>query len=120
MGAPAKVVENAWQESRFNELAAEWKRETSLLSRVKDKVLHIAYQKIIGMGPAAVRYMLNDLAENGPNHWYWALRVITDENPTSSEMAGDMVAMTEAWLKWGKRNGYLKDCPKNMGERSQI
>lgn len=111
--------ENARQQQEFNRLSSEWKRETILLSKVNEIVHHLAYQKIIGMGPVAVPFILKDMVENGPNHWFWALRVITDENPATKEMAGNMVEMTEAWLQWGKKKGYLKDCPKNTSEHSQ-
>ncbi|HJT32793.1 MAG TPA: hypothetical protein VJ783_12200 [Pirellulales bacterium] len=69
--------------------------------------MHPAYQQIIGMGPAAVPCILSDLAEHGPNDWFWALTAITGENPISQEIAGNMKTMTEAWLRWGIAAGYL-------------
>jgi hypothetical protein len=71
--------------------------------------MHPAYQKIIGMGEWAIALILRELAENGPDDWFWALTAITDENPITEKMAGDMRAMTEAWLQWGRRAGYLDD-----------
>src|SRR4051812_34940186 len=94
---------------RFRRLAQLCKSETELFSNVKRRILHPAYQKIIGMGEAAVPLILLDLAENGPDDWFWALTAITDENPITVEIAGDMAAMTEAWLKWGQQAGYLSD-----------
>ena len=38
------------QEQRFQELAAQWKKETKFLSNITAKSTHLAYQKIIGMG----------------------------------------------------------------------
>jgi len=100
-------------EERFNRLAAEWKKDTFLLSKITAKVSHMAYCKIIGMGMSAVPFMLKDLEENGPNHWFFALQAITEENPVPSEKAGNMVAMTEAWLAWGRRMGCLGDYQSN-------
>jgi hypothetical protein len=97
-------------EQRFQKLASLWKSETKFLSNISKKVMHPAYQKIIGMGELSVPLILHDLAENGPDDWFWALTAITDENPITEETAGNMAAMTEAWLQWGKRRGYLKNC----------
>ena len=104
--APRKIS----PEERFKKLAKAWKSETELVSKVTKKVMHPAYQKIIGMGESAIPLILKDLSENGPDDWFWALTAITDENPITEEIAGNMAAMTEAWLQWGRNAGYLKDC----------
>jgi len=106
-------------EERFVRLASEWKKDTCLSSKIRDKVAHLAYQKIIGMGPAAIPFILKDLQENGPNHWFWALHAITEENPVPQDHPGDIVAMTEAWLQWGRTKGYLTDSQKSTNETSQ-
>ncbi len=105
---------------RFEKLAANWKAKTRFLSNVTTKILNADYQKIIGMGKDAIPFILNDLADNGPNDWYWALTAITDVNPIRPEMAGNMVAMTEAWLQWGTQAGYLKDYPRTTNSSSRI
>lgn len=61
------------------------------------------------MGAAAIPWILIDLRENGPDDWFWALTAITDENPITRDIAGNMAAMTEAWLQWGERAGYLDE-----------
>ena len=99
-------------EQRFNKLAKAWKSETELVSKVSKRVMHPAYQKIIGMGESAVPLILKDLLENGPDDWFWALTAITDKNPITEEMAGKMSAMTEVWLQWGRNAGYLSGLPK--------
>jgi hypothetical protein len=104
---------------RFEKLAASWKTKTKFLSNVTTKILNADYQKIIGMGKDAIPFILNDLADNGPNDWYWALTAITDVNPIKPEMAGNMIAMTEAWLQWGTQAGYLKDYPRTMNSSSR-
>jgi len=106
-------VEESLHEDRFERLAAEWKRDTLILSKTREIINHIAYQKIIGMGPAAVPLILKDMATNGPNLWFWALHVITDANPVPSGIAaGDIKGITEAWLQWGRRQGYPNACPQ--------
>jgi hypothetical protein len=90
--------------SRFAELANEWKRNTAFSSSLSEIVLDPAYQQIIGLGIAAVPYILSDLSK-GPNHWYWALAAITQENPAANAPAGDIEAICDAWLRWGRRRG---------------
>ncbi|MBI3824072.1 MAG: hypothetical protein HY289_15495 [Planctomycetes bacterium] len=104
---------------RFEKLAARWKAKTKFVSNVTTKILDADYQKIIGMGKDAIPFILNDLADNGPNDWYWALTAITDVNPIKSEMAGNMVAMTEAWLQWGTQAGYRNDYPRTTNKSSR-
>ena len=94
-------------EKRFKKLAKTWKSETELHSKVSKRAMHPAYQKIIGMGEAAIPLILNDLSEHGPDDWFWALTAITDENPITERIAGNMAAMTEAWLQWGREKGLI-------------
>lgn len=90
-------------------LMTTWKRQTRLLSSVSKKVSHPLYRQLMSLGIAAVAPMLKDLKDNGPAHWFCALNAITGTNPVSTGMAGNMTAMTEAWIKWGVEAGYLKD-----------
>lgn len=104
------AVNNGFDASkRFAKLARKWKAETSVLSNVVKRAMNPSYQSIIGMGDSAVPLILNDLLKNGPDDWFWALTAITGQNPITKDIAGDMNAMTEAWLKWGRDAGYLKD-----------
>lgn len=106
-------------EQRFKRLAETWKAETEFISNVTKRVMHPAYQRIIGMGEAAIPLILEDLSRNGPDDWFWALTAIADENPITKEMAGDMRAMTEAWLQWGKNSGYRNGFPNQPNNFSQ-
>jgi hypothetical protein len=106
-------------EARFRKLAKAWKSETELVSKVTKRILHPAYQKIIGMGESAIPLILKDLSVNGPDDWFWALTAITDENPITQKIAGNMTAMTEAWLQWGRNAGYLKNSPRRRNGSSR-
>lgn len=92
-------------EAEFNNLAEEWRIETGMLSLATQKSMHPAYQKIIGMGQPVVPLILRDL-EQKPDHWFWALRAITGDNPVKPEQRGRMKMMAQAWIKWGKEHGY--------------
>lgn len=93
-------------EQKFCALAEQWYVDTMPLSSYYEKILHPAYQKILTLGKAAVPFILRELADE-PNDWFWALRIITDADPVTAEQAGDMEAMAEAWLRWGRGNGYI-------------
>jgi hypothetical protein len=76
-------------ERTFFDLANRWRNETALLSSVTKIAMHPAYQRIIGMGPAALPLLLREL-EQQPDHWFWALTAITGEDPVPPEDAGNM------------------------------
>ncbi|CAN5277008.1 hypothetical protein BH24GEM2_BH24GEM2_10810 [soil metagenome] len=87
---------------RFQALAEEWHEATDDLSGTA-VFMHPAYQQIIGMGPVVLPLLFRDLAET-ESHWFWALRVITNENPVPPEHRGRVDRMTSTWLSWGMRN----------------
>jgi len=90
---------------KFYSLASEWKKSIGPTSSVADMAIHPSYQKIIGMGNDAVPFILREL-EKEPHHWFWALKAITGEDPVAPENRGQIYKMTEAWLEWGKKEGY--------------
>jgi len=93
-------------EEKFKDLAERWRSQVRTMSSTTDRVLHPAYQDIIGMGGAVLPLILRELDKNG-GHWFWALRHITHENPVPPQEAGDVRKMREAWLRWGRENHYL-------------
>ena len=90
----------------FAKLADEWRKETSHISSVETIAMHPAYQRIIGMGPAALPLILKEMARE-TDHWFWALHAITGENPIPEEDAGYMDRMTQAWLNLGHKRGWI-------------
>src|SRR5262245_52898411 len=87
---------------RFQRLAAEWKQQSRFLSNSVQMAMLKPYQRIIGMGLPAVPLILEDM-QREPDHWFWALEAITEENPVPAEAAGNVRRMAEAWIEWGKR-----------------
>jgi len=98
-------VSDSQTEKIFNELAKQWKEETVNLSSIQKIVLNRAYQQIIGLGPVAIKLILNEL-KRAPDFWFWALRALTRRNPVPPEMSGDINAMAKVWIDWGRKNGY--------------
>ncbi len=93
-------------QAEFERLATEWKRETAHLSSPSAIAEHRAYQAIIGMGKEAIPFILRDL-ESSRSQWFRALRSIAGESPVRAEDRGDVRAMTDAWLNWGKDRRYI-------------
>lgn len=100
---PLRLVANLEQQ-RFAELADQWVAETAMLSSLQRKVLHRAYQQIIGMGEKAIPMILARLRDEG-GYWFWALTAITGDELASDEIGYDNAR--EAWLRWGMEAGYL-------------
>lgn len=103
----------------FVGLRSKWGKASALLSSPKAKSMIPEYQRIIGMGKSAVPLILDDLATNGPDHWFWALQAITGENPVCESQIGNMEAMTKAWIEWGIHQGYPIAFPQTQKKRSR-
>src|SRR5258708_16176955 len=91
-------------EEKFKELAGQWYRETGMLSFIKQKAMHPAYQRIIGMGSGALPLIFRELRERRGD-WLWALAAITGEDPAKG--ITHFNEAVEAWLAWGRAHGYL-------------
>ncbi len=102
-GAPGAV--SAQARARFDRLAGEWRSAVRYVSSLSQMVTHPAYQRIIGMGVEAVPLMLERLRCE-PEHWFWALKSISGEDPVPGEERGDVEAMSRTWLSWGRQHGY--------------
>jgi len=92
-------------ERRFATLVQEWKEATAFTSSTTAMAMHPAYQQIIGMGDAALPLIFEELRRE-PDHWFWALKAITGEDPVSPADRGQIEPMTIAWLNWAKQRGY--------------
>ncbi len=101
---PATETDAAFAQ-RFAELAARWREETAHMSKMFRAAEHPAYQEIIAMGERAVPLLLAELESNG-GHWFIALHRITGASPVPEEDAGRVQKMTEAWIAWGRAQGY--------------
>jgi hypothetical protein len=94
-------------EGRFQELAAEWKEATAFTSSLTEIATHPAYQRIIGMGKQALPLILDELRRE-PDHWFWALKAITGDDPVAPSDRGNLERMAAAWLDWADKRGYAR------------
>lgn len=93
-------------EEIFYSNLTRWKNDTKFTSSTHDLILHPSYQRILGLGPAALPFILRELQENG-GHWFWALQAITGENPVPPENTGRVKKMAAAWIEWGRSRGII-------------
>jgi len=94
-------------EFQFFRLAVQWKQDTMFESSPWRMAAHPAYQRIIGLGWRAIPLIFCLLARE-EDFWFEALVVITGEQPVPPEHAGNVEAMRQDWLRWGREHGY--DC----------
>ncbi len=58
------------------------------------------------MGKYAIPLILHDLGQTKAQ-WFLALRSIARESPVEPKDRGDVDAMTNAWLDWGRKYRYI-------------
>jgi hypothetical protein len=104
-GPPPAPTKSSLPE-RFQRLAADWKEQSRFLSNTAQMAMLKPYQRIIGMGVPVVPLILEELRRE-PDQWFWALEAITEENPVPSADAGNVRAMADAWIEWGRQHGHL-------------
>jgi len=88
----------------FRKLCTEWRDQTGHFSSIERKVLHPAYQRIIGLGRPAVPLVLEELRDRR-GLWFWALHHMTGEDPAAQAKTIDEAR--SLWLSWGKKNRYI-------------
>lgn len=91
---------------KFQLLAEKWKEESRFLSFVKERTQLLTYQAIITMGKPAIPCILKEMQAQ-PNHWFAALKQLTGVNPILPEHKGNLKAMTNDWILWGKKNQII-------------
>lgn len=91
---------------KFKRLLSEWQEESMLMSSLTDMVMLQSYRAIIGMGPAAVRLILNEL-KHEPDYLFSALEAITEVNPVLSDDEGNLERMANDWIEWGRKEGVI-------------
>lgn len=94
-------------EAEFNRLVSEWKLGKSATSSSTAIAMHPAYQRIIGMGKSALPLIFRELGRE-LDHWFWALKAISGEDPVPIEHVGNMKRMTADWIQWATEKGYVR------------
>lgn len=106
----------------FDQLRTTWLRETGFLSSPHRIAEHPCYRRIIGMGLAALPFILEDLASNpDPPLWGAALREITGESVwIAPEDIGKPGAVVKAWLVHARQRGWLPAKEGDTGSMEKV
>ena len=92
---------------QFETLADRWREFTRFRSSLTEIINNPLYRAIIQLGDDVVPLLLGEL-QREPEPWFAALREITGEDPVLPAQRGDMRAMTQSWLRWGRRRGLIR------------
>jgi len=90
---------------KFLGLVSQWRKERGATSSITKMAMCPSYQRIIAMGERVIPFILRELESEGdePDMWFWALQVLTGNDPVSDEARGNMKKMADAWLDWARR-----------------
>jgi len=103
----SRNLEREHVEDKFDKLTRLWKNARSATSSSTVIAMDPAYQRIIGMGEPALPLILRELGKE-LDHWFWALKAISGEDPIPTEHRGKMKQMAADWLQWGREKGYVR------------
>ena len=78
----------------------KWREESVFLSSPSEMAKCEPYQEIIKMGEKAIPFIIDQLRSNDPDHWFFALSQITDEDPIAPENYGNLKNMANDWISW--------------------
>jgi len=92
--------------TRFRALVEVWYRDTAQSSDPKELISHPAYLRIIGLGDKVLPLLFDEL-QTKPHLWFAALEALTGDDPVP-DTARSTKAVREAWLEYGRRNGYIR------------
>ena len=88
----------------FYGVLRKWQRETAFLSDPSEIVRNPSYQALVTNGKQVTPLIINELKRT-PSLLVWVLEDTYGIQPYSQDDAGNIPAMTDAWLSWAERSG---------------
>jgi len=101
------VYRDALVAAQFKILADEWRQSIRFRSSLTEITDNPIYRAITQLGADVVPLLLRELQQR-PEPWFAALREITRQDPVPAPQRGDMKAMAQAWLRWGRQRGLIR------------
>lgn len=89
----------------FAKLVEAWKKATHHYSFLRQKIVHPAYLRIVGMGEKAIPLILAELKERPSAGWFPALEAISGND--AAQTAKSIDEAVQSWLAWGRQCRYL-------------
>lgn len=105
--SPALTYREDALSATFLSLAEQWRAATRFQSSLSTITQHPAYQAVIALGDEVVPVLLAQLYRR-PEPWFSALKAITGTDPVRPDQRGNMRAMTDAWLRWGREHRLIR------------
>lgn len=91
---------------KFNMLKGVWENDTLFSSSISEITNHPAYHAVIKLGREVVPMIIQDLQTTN-NHWFYALEILTGENPIIPEHRGNIELMKNDWVDWATRGNVV-------------
>lgn len=104
--SPAITYRETLLTETFSALAREWREAVRYQSSLMQAVNHPAYRAVVELGDEIVPQLLRELRRN-PEPWFLALREITGVDPARPEHRGNLRAIADAWVRWGRERGLV-------------
>lgn len=89
----------------FLKLKDKWKSETLYYSSSSHIFNNSAYKEIIALGSKSIPWIIRELKKTN-DHWFFALKKISGENPVNPNHYGLITKMKEDWIEWAQKNNY--------------
>lgn len=95
--------------ANFQALSDVLKATPNVLGTMDDVFTSEPYRRVVAMGRPVVPLILEDLSADPDEAYSWfpALTEITGIDPVSPEHAGEIGVMANAWIAWGRQNGFM-------------
>lgn len=108
VGQRALPIDTLDVDYQFKTLREAWRREYGASSSPTRITNCPSYRRIVLFGDRFLRLILRDLEQRAePDHWFAALREITDQDPVPPKDRGNRRLMAKAWLIWARKQGYV-------------
>lgn len=104
--------------AEFMNLAEKWVEETKDI-RNTEKYFDRNYAKIVEMGDRIIPILLDEIVrelgdpKGQPSKWFWALKLITGDNPVPERFRNEPNKAASCWLHWGKTHGFETEIPED-------
>lgn len=82
-----------------------WLSQTIFLSSTTEIINNRAFKRIVSFGTLAIPQIISNL-KTQPSFLFYALHLITGENPVHTDHVGDIERMTNDWLEWARGKDY--------------
>lgn len=91
---------------KFSMLKSVWENDTIFSSSISEITNHPAYYAVIKLGREIIPLIIQDLQTTN-NHWFYALEILTGENPIRPEHRGNIEQMKNDWIDWANRGNAI-------------